>query len=797
MVLENGTILSSRYEILEKIGVGGMAIVYKARDKKLERYVTVKVLREEFTTDEEFKVRFKIEARSAASLSHPNIVNVYDVGEDGNIYYIVMEYVNGDTLKKAIIEKAPFDTKSTINVAIQMASALSHAHKNHIVHRDIKPQNILVANDGMIKVTDFGIARAATAATVTTTANAIGSVHYFSPEQARGGYVDEKSDIYSLGITMFEMITKKLPYDGDNSVSIALKHINEELPDIRQYNPNVSKSLEGIIKKATRKRADERYANIDLLLSDLIQARSDSSGDFIVQPPPNSTEAPTVEMTPRELEYIQGVRRKTIMEQRQEFTEDSEKEEAEIELPKGLFNKKMQISKDDEYEQPYYDEPDDELEEGKKDYEELEDDYELLDESVPRRGQRSSKKVSKSNSKDDDYTVYNRKQEKMVVVAAVVTAAIIIIVISVVGIKFLGGTNDSPPDKTVIAADKNEETNSNNSIIEKKKVPSFERKTLDTAKKEAEALGFTIVKETEEYSADYEVGQIISQLPEAGKEAETGTKINVTVSLGMASSDMPNVKGKDAKEAASNIQALIGKEPQVEYEYNEEEIGKIIKQQPAEGTKITSDSTIILTASRGEEMKKVPVPTVEGKSLEEAKKDLEALGLKVGNITELESAAVEKGIVITQTIKAGEEVMRNSVVNLVVSKGKKEESVEEEKPEANTGDLQTSTSEPDTTQPDTTQEKENLNNTATQKTSTRRFDIKAPSGVVDTDTVHVKVLKIDSDGGTTVVLDTKRVVSELASAPVHITGSGKSEIQCYVDDVLQWSENVDFSEGGN
>lgn len=793
MVLENGMLLSNRYEILEKIGVGGMAIVYKAKDKKLERYVTVKVLREEFTSDEEFKIRFKIEARSAASLSHPNIVNVYDVGEDGNIYYIVMEYVNGDTLKKAIIEKAPFDTKSTINVAIQMASALSHAHKNHIVHRDIKPQNILVANDGMIKVTDFGIARAATAATVTTTANAIGSVHYFSPEQARGGYVDEKSDIYSLGITMFEMITGKLPYDGDNSVSIALKHINEELPEIRQYNPNVSKSLEGIIKKATRKRADERYANIDLLLSDLIQARSDSSGDFIVQPPPNSTEAPTVEMTPKELEYIQGVRRKTIMEQEPEIAYGAKKE-SEIEIPKGLFNKKIQISKDDDYEEPYYDEPDDELTDDEIDYEEpyyeeSDDNYEELDEKIPRRMQRNLKRPSKSNYKENEYDVYSRKQEKMVVAAAVITAAIIIIVISVVGIKFLGGSNDSPPNKTVIAADADANTDETiNSTTEKKKVPSFEGKDFDSAKKEAEVLGFTLVKGTEEYNADYDMGQIISQSPEEGEEVTSGTKINVIVSLGIASSDMPNVKGKDAKEASSAIQALIGKEPQLEYEYSEEEVGKIISQQPLEGTKITSESTIILTASRGEEMKKVPVPEVEGKSLEEAKKDLEALELRVGNVTELESAKVEKGIVITQTIKAGEEVMRNSIVNLVVSKGKKEEPAEQTKP-AESQEPQEKPSEP---------EKENLNNTTTlPKTSTRVFDIKAPSGAASTDTVHVKILKIDSDGATTVVLDTQKTVSELPAAPVHITGSGKSEIQCYIDDVLQWSENVDFSEGGN
>ena len=287
MLLNPGTVLSGRYEILEKIGSGGMANVYKAvmlghngaRVQKYEgRRVTVKVLREEFVGDEEFIERFRSEACSVARLSHPNIVRAYDVGEDGDIKYIVNEYIHGDTLKKAIKEKAPFDSRSTINVAIQIASALSQAHKAHIVHRDIKPQNILVGTDGVVKVTDFGIARAATASTMTTTANAAGSVHYFSPEQARGGYVDEKSDIYSLGITMFEMITGVLPFQGNNSVSIALMHINDELPDIRQYNPNCTRSLEGIIRKATMKKADERYASIDLLLADLIRARAELNG---------------------------------------------------------------------------------------------------------------------------------------------------------------------------------------------------------------------------------------------------------------------------------------------------------------------------------------------------------------------------------------------------------------------------------------------------------------------------------------------------------------------------------------
>ena len=268
-MLEKGTVISKRYQVIEKLGAGGMAVAYKARDMRLGRFVTVKVLKDEYSENDDFLAKFSSEASAAASLSHHNIVRVYDVGEDRGINYIVMEYVHGESLKKTIEKKAPFDTLTTLSVAMQIASALSHAHKHHVVHRDIKPQNILVSVDGTVKVTDFGIARAATANTYAADVNAMGSVHYFSPEQARGGYVNEKSDIYSLGITMFEMATGKVPFDASSSIAIALKHLNEELPDIKQYNPSVTRGLEGIIRKATQKKADERYDNIDLMISDI------------------------------------------------------------------------------------------------------------------------------------------------------------------------------------------------------------------------------------------------------------------------------------------------------------------------------------------------------------------------------------------------------------------------------------------------------------------------------------------------------------------------------------------------
>ena len=267
-----GAIISNRYEIIEQIGSGGMSIVYKARDRKLGRVVAIKILRAEYVKDMEFIKRFDIEARSAASLIHATIVNVYDVGHENSLHYIVMEYVDGVTLKELIKEHAPFDNDEILGVAIQIASALGHAHKNNIVHRDIKPQNILVMPKGIIKVADFGIAKASSAKTITVANNAMGSVHYFSPEQAKGGYVSFKSDIYSLGLVIFEMATGKLPFDGDTPVAVAIKQINEELPSIKKFNDNISDRIEKIVSRATEKFASRRYENIEKMENDLKRA---------------------------------------------------------------------------------------------------------------------------------------------------------------------------------------------------------------------------------------------------------------------------------------------------------------------------------------------------------------------------------------------------------------------------------------------------------------------------------------------------------------------------------------------
>lgn len=807
MLLNPGSVLGDRYEIIEKIGSGGMAVVYRGKDKKLDRYVTIKVLREEFIGDEEFIERFRSEACSAARLSHPNIVRVYDVGEDGDINYIVMEYIHGDTLKTAIRKKAPFDSRSTINVAIQIASALSQAHKAHIVHRDIKPQNILVGTDGVVKVTDFGIARAARATTMTTTANAAGSVHYFSPEQARGGYVDEKSDIYSLGITMFEMITGVLPFQGNNSVSIALKHINEELPDIRQYNPNCTPSLEGIIKKATMKKADERYANIDLLLADLMRARTEVAMNAEQERRTEAKErshavaagaagaaagaaagirmsrraeaakelreaqeraeaerarirkmedeAVTAEspLVHRRAESGSHFRENTPVENRADdatrkadeneidlirfkkneeapAAEETPQVEGDVNTPLVSFEKygkRLKISKDDNYEGEYM-----AVEEVKK----------------SRRPERKRRNPRKEEEYDNER---DRKAERRVIAAAIVTAIVLIVIISSVGLRVLGGF------KGFGSGEKNIET------------PTFIGMTYEEAEAEAEKLGLKLVKEGEDYSSYYDEGLIFWQNVDPETMVAGNTKIGVKVSLGLTEEEMPGVLNKSENDAKEAIIKLVGTSPDIVYEESDEvKPGHVISQNPEEGAKINANTHITLTVCKPEEGGDVVVPDVQGDTENSAVQSLTAVGLTVGNISYLESSTVPEGKVITQTLTPNSEVPSGSVVNLVISSGAPaQEEPEEEEPPREGGSGQPADS---------------------NSTSTQYFTITAPEGAGDT--VHVKVVKTDAEG-TTTVIDETRNLSDFPFS-IAVTGTGSGTVTGTVDGQTTLSENVTF-----
>lgn len=300
-MLEKGNFINNRYEIIGRVGAGGMSDVYKAKDHKLNRNVAMKVLKKEYSKDKNFVSKFRVEAQSAASLIHPNIVNVYDVGEDDGLYYIVMELIEGITLKHYIEKKGKLSYRETISIAVQIANGIECAHNNQIVHRDIKPQNIMISREGKVKVTDFGIARAASANTIN--GNAMGSVHYISPEQAGGKYVDEKSDIYSLGITMFEMLTGTVPFDGESTVTIALKHIQSNVPNVKEYIDDVPISLEKIVLKCTQNKVEKRYPKISLLISDLKRALSEPDVDF-VQLDTSDTGGSTVMITDEEINHI-------------------------------------------------------------------------------------------------------------------------------------------------------------------------------------------------------------------------------------------------------------------------------------------------------------------------------------------------------------------------------------------------------------------------------------------------------------------------------------------------------------
>lgn len=294
-MLKPGMFISDRYEVIDKVGSGGMADVYKARDQRLNRFVAIKVLKPEYSSDKSFVNKFRGEAQSAAGLSHPNIVNVYDVGDDNGLHYIVMELVEGITLKRFIERKGKLEIKEAVGITIQIAQGMEAAHDNHIIHRDIKPQNIIISKDGKVKVTDFGIAKATTSNTITS--NAMGSVHYLSPEQARGGYSDEKSDIYSLGVTLYEMLSGKVPFSGDNTVSVALLHIQGEAMPLRDLDSEIPVSVDKIVQKCMQKRPERRYHSASELISDLKKAITNPDGDFVQIPAFSATDSPTINIS--------------------------------------------------------------------------------------------------------------------------------------------------------------------------------------------------------------------------------------------------------------------------------------------------------------------------------------------------------------------------------------------------------------------------------------------------------------------------------------------------------------------
>ena len=578
-------ILGNRYELMDKIGEGGMANVYTARCQILNRIVAVKILKDEFSTDEEFVNKFRNEAQAAASLNHPNIINVFDVGHDDGISYIVMEYVEGINLKELIKKEGALQESRAINIVKQIALALSEAHNKKIIHRDIKPHNIMMNKDNMVKVGDFGIAKAVNSSTITSVGAVMGSVHYFSPEQARGGYMDERSDIYSLGIVLYELLTGNVPFSGDTPVNVALKHIHSKVELSEDMISKISPATQNILTKMTQRNVDKRYKNVEQLIADIIS-----------------------------------------LEQNKPVNNFSEREE-DFETKRILFGQ-QEIDIPDDYDDDYDDEED--------------------SEEIKMNANKKKKSTSKSKN----------KRSKSMVILTIVAALIASLVFLVTVFLFTGG--DILPTNIFGFLGSN-----------KIETPSLLGKSLDEATVEAEGLGLKVEKISEEPNSKYEEGNISKQDPIEGIKVVSGETIKVVISKSVAKTAIvPKVEGIPLNEALELLQENNLQEA-VEYEFTDAIEDIVLSQSPSSGTEMEQRSIVKLKVSRGPEEILEEVPSLVGKTLEDAKKSIG--NFNVGEVSYNEDKSKKEGIVLSQIPKANTQAKKASEINLVINKIEKEE----------------------------------------------------------------------------------------------------------------------------
>lgn len=630
-MLEIGSFLSDRYEILSKVGAGGMSDVYKAKDHILSRFVAIKVLKQEFSEDSSFVTKFRAEAQSAAGLEHPNIVNIYDVGSENGLYYIVMEYVEGITLKTYIEKKGQLSFKESASIAIQVARGIEAAHNKNIIHRDIKPQNIIISTDGKVKVTDFGIAKATSSNTISS--DVMGSVHYASPEQARNGFVDGRSDIYSLGIVMFEMVTGRVPFDGDTTVAVALQHLQEEIARPSIYAPDLPISFEKIILKCTQKTPDRRYQTIEELLTDIRRSLAHPDEDFV-------TIAPLVDggktkvISPEELDKIKEGRGVAEDLNDDDTDADNDDEYADDE------------DDDDEYDESLLDDDDDD-----------EDDDD-----------------------DDDGKLLNPKMDKAITIMGIVTAVIIVIVIiylalSVAGVFKFGGKKNSESQQTESQTQTESESESETQTETEGQMIDIRGMSVEDAQKAVDRLKLDLtVFAFETKQSDKKDGTILEQDVKAGDTVKRGSQINVVIAgKGDSTSEMvkvPSVIGKTKSSAKSTLESA-GFSVTFEYgDYNDSVAADVVTaQSPSAKNKAAKGSTVTVTLSPGQ--KPITVPNVVGASQSHAESALAGAGLKYTYADSQYSDTVPAGSVISQT-KSGETVAAGTTITLTLSKGKQE-----------------------------------------------------------------------------------------------------------------------------
>lgn len=621
MILYPGTMLQDRYEILEKIGSGGMSDVYKAKCHKLNRLVAIKVLKSEFTSDATFVSKFKMEAQAAAGLSHPNIVNIYDVVDEGDIHFIVMELVEGITLKSYITKKGHLEVKEAIGIAIQVASGIEAAHEQHIIHRDIKPQNMLISMDGKVKVADFGIARAVSSQTMNA-ATVVGSVHYISPEQARGGYSDERSDLYSLGITMFEMVTGHVPFAGDNTVTVALAHLEDPMPDPRTLNPEVSPSLARIILKCTEKRPERRYPSAAAVISDLRRAllNDDDPNVGVIDEEDHSSD--TIVISPNELNMIKTRSGERIRESKpvKEIRERRERRDLEK-----------------RYEQP-----------------------------------EGAKKDQKKSKENDEATGLEKILTGLGVAAAVIIVAVVIVFILKLGGLFRSSTPEDPTEQVSQEATTEEAktTAVSETTISQKEVymPNLVGRSQDEAEKILQGLDLSMQVE-QENSDGVEKGMVISQKEEPDTVIPRFSKVTVVISAGSDKVDLAEL-GLSGMTLETAVRLLEGKNLKADVqEESSEDVpsGTIIRYEPED--KVALGSTVTLYVSTGPEEEFVSVPNLYGKTDAEASVLLSAAGLVAGEISKEYDSTISAGHVISQGVEAGTQVAPGETVDYTVSLG--------------------------------------------------------------------------------------------------------------------------------
>ena len=611
-MVKDGIVLGKRYEVLSKIGAGGMADVYKGKDTMLNRYVAIKVLKKEYREDENFVRKFHSEAQAAAGLLNPNIVNVYDVGEDRGLYYMVMELVEGITLKEYIEKKGKLSHKEVISIAIQMCNGIGAAHAAGIVHRDIKPQNVMISRDGKVKVTDFGIAKAVTSNTISS--NAMGSVHYTSPEQARGGYSDAKSDIYSIGITLYEMVTGRVPFDGESTVEVAMKHLQQEITPPSEYAPDIPYSLEQIILKCTQKNSERRYASTADLTRDLKRSMMDPDGDFVEIPPLRN--ADTVIITDDELDDI----RSSYDDYDDDYGDDDDYGADDY---------------DDDYGDDRYDDDDEEYDD---------DDYD---------GRKGAEEVNPR---------MNKVMKILMIVVALIIAFILIFAVGkAAGIfKSIGSgtTTEDSSDKDTV------------------KVPDIVGMTEEEATKALKDKNLGIKVDSREDSEKYEEGTVSEQKTKVGTKVKKHSTVHVVVSSALIGKEIivPDVSGMSEDEAQKKL-TDEGFKPTSEFQYDDNVAeGNVISTTPAAHSKAAKDTQVKMIVSKGAQKK--TVPDVRGKSEADARSEIQAAGLTVGSTSTQHDDSVAKGNVISQSVTPGKKVSAGTAVNLVLSSGSDKVSIQ-------------------------------------------------------------------------------------------------------------------------